>query len=215
MNQATAIHYLTQTDPILATLIEQFEPFPFDRKPSSDNLLSALSKAIFYQSISIQSANAVYSRFVQLYPHTSFPSATEILNTSDDQLRTIGLPISKIKYLKGVAEKTLNELPSLEKLEELDNESIIQLLTQLKGIGRWSVQMVLIFQLRRLDVLPADDIGIRNAIHDLCRLEQLPDRFTVETIGQQWSPYRSVATWYLWSSRGPAARELLRVWAIN
>jgi len=215
MNQETAIDYLIQTDPVLATLIEQFDPFPFDRQPSQDTLLSALSKAIFYQSISIQSANAVFSRFIQLYPQSSFPSATEILNTSDDKLRKIGLPISKIKSLKGVAERTLNGLPELEELEELDDESIMKLLTQLKGIGRWSVQMVLIFQLRRLDVLPADDIGIRNAIRDLYQLEHIPDRATVEALGQKWSPYRSIATWYLWLSRGPTARALLNAWTAN
>lgn len=215
MNPEIALNYLIRIDPVLATLIEQFEPFPFNRKSSQDTTLSALSKAIFYQSISLQSANAVYSRFVQLYPQSSFPSATEILNTSNDRLRTIGLPISKIKYLKGVAENTLNGLPSLEELEELDNESIIKLLTQLKGIGRWSVQMVLIFQLRRLDVLPVDDIGIRNAIRDLYQLEHPPDRATVEAFGQKWSPYRTIATWYLWLSRGPTARALLNAWTAN
>ena len=212
VNQATAIDYLKQVDPILGTLVDRFEPFPMNRDRSQDTLLSALAKAIFYQSISIQSANAVYSRFLKLYPDAAFPSATDILDTPNETLREIGLPISKIKYLKGLAEKTIDQLPSLDELEELEDESIIQLLTQLKGVGQWSVKMVLIFQLRRLDVLPADDIGVRAAIRDLYNLEQLPDQRVVETLGTKWKPYRTLATWSLWLSRGPAARELLRSW---
>lgn len=212
MNLVNPVDYFKHVDPILATLIDQVDPFPIEQPQPQDSLLSALSKAIFFQSVSIQSANAVYLRFLTLYPHQAFPSASEILNTSDESLRSVGLPVAKIRYLKGLAEKILDGLPSLEELATLDDEAIIQLLTQLKGIGRWSAQMVLIFQLRRPDVLPADDVGIRAAIRDLYGLNELPDKVTVEKMGDRWKPYRTLATWSLWLSRGDAARALLKSW---
>jgi DNA-3-methyladenine glycosylase II len=212
MNLVNPADYFKSIDPIMATVMEQFDPFPMEPNLKQDTLLSALTKAIFFQRISIQSANAVYLRFLHLYPGEGFPSATEILNTPNETLRNAGLPFSKISYLKGIAEKLEDGLPTLEELAVLEDEAIIQYLTQFKGIGRWSAQMVLIFQLRRPDVLPVDDLGVRAAIQALYGLSQLPDTATVETIGDRWRPYRTLATWSLWLSRGDAARKLLKSW---
>jgi DNA-3-methyladenine glycosylase II len=212
MNWPTHVDYFKSVDPLMATLIETFEPFPQEPNLTKDTLLSALAKAIFFQSISIQSASTVYSRFLKLYPDQAFPPALELLNTTDETLRQVGLPFAKIRYLKGVAEKVLDGLPSLEELAAMDDDAIIHLLTSLRGIGRWSAQMVLIFQLRRLDVLPADDLGVRAGIRDLYSLQELPSKAAVEKMGDRWRPYRTLATWSLWLSRGDAARALLKSW---
>jgi DNA-3-methyladenine glycosylase II len=115
-------------------------------------------------------------------------------------LRTAGLSRSKVTYIKDLAQRIEAGLPSLEDLQALDDEAIAQILTQIRGIGRWSVQMLLIFRLSRLDVLPTDDLGVRAAIQKLYGLDALPDKKAVEQIGQLWKPYRSIATWYLWRS---------------
>lgn len=209
---AIALEHLKHIDPILASLIDTLEPYSQKPRQPGDNLLSALTRAIIYQRISIKAANTVYLRLLRLYDQ-QFPSAVDILNTPDAALRSIGLPLSKIQSIKDLANKTLQDLPSLEDLDTLDDESVIQTLIRVKGIGRWSAQMVLIFQLKRLDVLPVDDLGLRAAMRDCYRLEALPDRTTVEAIAQRWKPYRTVATWYLWQTRSEAARELLKSWS--
>jgi DNA-3-methyladenine glycosylase II len=213
-----AIGYLQTADPILATLIAEFAPFPVgethhetqSKVGSADHpLLLGLCRAIFYQSVSIPSANAVYSRFLALYPHADFPSARDIANTADETLKSIGLPRSKVSYLKHLA---VAELPELGELERMSDREVIERLIQLKGVGIWTAQMVLIFQLKRLDVFPIADLGLRAAIRDLYELEQLPDRAVLERFGNKWQPYRTIATWYLWQSRGSAAKELLKAW---
>ncbi len=123
------------------------------------------------------------------------------------------MPRSKVQAIKDLAHRTLADLPTLEALETMSDESVIKALIDVKGVGRWSAQMVLMFQLKRLDVLPKDDLGLRAAIRDCYNLDTLPDTATVEEIAQQWKPYRTVATWYLWQTRSQAAKELLRAWS--
>lgn len=215
------IDWLKQADPTLIPLIEQYAPYPFRTQPDQDNpdqdnqddVFSGLAKAILYQSISIKAANTVYARLLQLYPAQSLPGAIDLLNTPEATLQSIGLPLFKVRYLQALAQASLAGLPTLEQLSLLEDEAIIRLLTPIKGIGRWSVQMLLIFQLKRLDVLPVADLGIRAAIRDLYHLKALPDKLEVEAIGAKWQPYRTVACWYLWQSRDEAARNLLQAWS--
>lgn len=208
-----ALRHLAATDAVMAELINQYDPYPARWGNSTDSLLTALGRAIFYQSVSISSANAVFQRFQRLYPERPFPTAVALLQTPDQQLKQTGLSGSKVGFLKNVARAVLDGLPELNDLRSMDDETIIRLLTQIKGIGRWTVQMVLIFQLHRLDVLPTGDLGLRAAIRELYHLDQLPQPKTVAAIGQQWQPYRTIATWYLWQSRGAAARDLLQAWS--
>jgi DNA-3-methyladenine glycosylase II len=212
-NLDEALRYLAATDSVLAELIDQYAAYPMQWSRSTDTLLSALSRAIFYQSVSIPSANAVFQRFLRLYPEMRFPTATELCQTPDHQLKQTGLSGAKVVFLKNVARAVLTGLPELDDLQTLNDETIIRLLTQIKGIGPWSVQMVLIFQLKRLDVLPTGDLGLRAAIRDLYGLDQLPQPKLVADRGEAWRPYRTVATWYLWQSRGAAARDLLQAWS--
>lgn len=199
MDYSVAIAALTKSDPILATLIQRVGACRLDRVQQTGDLFFSLSKAIIHQQLSTKSATAIHQRFLKISP-TQLPSALDILNTPDEVLRGVGISRPKIVYLKDVAAKVLDGLPTIAELELLDDETIVQTLTQVKGIGRWTVQMLLIFRLHRWDVLPIDDLGIRAGVRKVYNLAELPHRKTVEQLGQQWKPYCTIASWYLWRS---------------
>ena len=199
MSYDAAINFLKQSDEVLRELIEQIGSCQLDSSQQNGDLFSSLARAIIHQQLSTKAAAAIYVRFLQLYPDT-FPLATDILDTSDVTLRSVGISQPKIRYLKDLAQKVLEDLPTLEELETMDDESIIKILTQVKGIGRWTVQMLLIFRMNRYDVLPVDDLGVRAAIKKVYGLNELPSRQTVESLGQRWKPYCTIASWYLWRS---------------
>ena len=195
----SAIATLKQADPIMAGLIEQVGDCTLEGERQGD-LLFCLCESILYQQLSGKAAAAIHRRFLALYPEQSFPSAADLLNTPDDNLRSAGISRPKIAYLKDLAQKTLDGLPTIAELETMDDEAIVQALLPIKGVGRWTVQMLLIFRLQRWDVLPVDDLGIRAGIRRLYGLVELPDKKTVERLGQAWKPYRTIASWYLWRS---------------
>lgn len=199
MDYSVAIATLKQSDPILASLIERIGPCQLYQVQQQGDLFYALSRAILYQQLSTKAATAIHYRFLQLYPDAT-PSAIDVLNTPDEVLRSAGISRPKILYLKDLAQKVLNGLPTLTELEAMDDEVIIEILTQVKGIGRWTVQMLLIFRLHRWNVLPVDDLGIRAGIRRTYNLPELPDKKTVEKLGQRWQPYCTIASWYLWRS---------------
>lgn len=195
-----ALTHLKHSDPILAEVIDQVGHCTLHQGQQTGDLLSALSESILYQQLSGKAAAAIHRRFLQLYPDQDFPTATDILNTSDDLLRGAGISRPKIVYLKDLATKVATTLPTLEEIRHWEDEAIIQTLTQVKGIGRWTVQMLLIFRLHRWDVLPTDDLGIRSAMRRLYELPDLPTPKVILQIGQPWQPYRTIAAWYLWRS---------------
>lgn len=200
IDYAAAIAALKQSDPILAALIEQVGDCKLNLGRQKGDLLYCLCESILYQQLSGKAAAAIHRRFLALYPDQDFPTATELLNTPDDDLRSAGISRPKIVYLKDLAQKTLDGLPTLAELEAMDDETIVQTLLPIKGVGRWTVQMLLIFRLHRWDVLPVDDLGIRSGIRRAYDLAELPDKKTVEWIGKPWQPYRTIAAWYLWRS---------------
>jgi len=200
MDYSIAIATLKQSDPILAPLIERVGPCQLYQVQQKGDLLFSLSRSILYQQLSTKAAAAIHHRFLQLYPGTPFPTALDILNTPDEVLRQAGISRPKVLYLKCLAQKVLDGLPTIAEFEAMDDEAIIQTLTEVKGIGRWTVQMLLIFRLHRWDVLPVDDLGIRAGIRRIYNLTELPDKKTVESLGQRWKPYCTVASWYLWRS---------------
>lgn len=200
MDYSQAIATLKAADPILATLIDRVGECRLDQSQQTGDLLATLSKAILYQQLSGKSASAIHRRFLELYADKPFPSAADILQTPDEALRSVGISRPKISYLKDLASHVQNGLPPLEDLALLDDETIIQTLIPIKGIGRWTVQMLLIFRLHRWDVLPHDDYGIRAAIQRLYQLPELPSKKLVEQYGNPWQPYRAIACWYLWRS---------------
>ena len=200
MDYSIAIQTLKQADPILAAVIDRVGDCALKQEASSGNLLDSLARSIIYQQLSGKAAGAIHRRFLQLYPEAAVLTTEMILATSDEQLRSAGLSRSKALYIKDLAQHIQAGLPAIAELEAMDDESIIRLLTQVKGIGRWTVQMLLIFRMHRWDILPVDDLGVRSAIRRVYQLEGLPDKKTVEQLGQAWKPYRTIASWYLWRS---------------
>ncbi|KJH71003.1 DNA-3-methyladenine glycosylase family protein [Aliterella atlantica] len=200
MQYEEAVKFLQQSDPILGQVIDQIGRCRLDEVIQQGDLFAALSRAIIHQQISTKAAGAIYRRFLLLYPHQPSPTALDILDTPDELLLKAGLSRPKVTYLKDLAQKVIDGLPTLLELETMDDEAIVQTLTQVKGIGRWTVQMLLIFRLQRQDVLPVDDLGVRAAIRKIYSLPELPNRQTIVNLGQNWQPYRSIASWYLWRS---------------
>ncbi|MBD1871813.1 DNA-3-methyladenine glycosylase 2 family protein [Leptolyngbya sp. FACHB-671] len=199
MDYSTAIAFLIKSDPVLGKLIQQVGPCQLGEPQPEADLLFSLSKTILHQQLSTKVANVIHGRFLQLYAER-LPTAMDILNTPDETLRGVGISRSKIIYLKDLAQKILDGLPTMAELAEMEDEAIIQTLTQVKGIGRWSAQMLLIFRLGRLDVLPVDDLGVRAGIRKLYQLDDLPTKKMVELMGQKWKPYGAIVSWYLWRS---------------
>jgi DNA-3-methyladenine glycosylase II len=200
MDYGIALANLKKADSILADLIEQVGLCTLDQQQQTGDLLSSLCRSIIYQQLSGKAAGTIHRRFLALYSDKPSLTPQDILNTPDEIIREAGISRSKIIYIKDLAQKVLTDLPTLTELETMDDEKIIQTLIPVKGIGRWTVQMLLIFRLHRWDVLPVDDLGIRAGIRKVYGLSELPDKKLVEKFGESWKPYRTIASWYLWRS---------------
>lgn len=191
-----AVPHLKKVDPILAQVIDKvgvYKGWP----ASNGTHFDAVARSIVFQQLSGRAAGTIHGRFQGLYGGRT-PLPAELASTSDEQLRSIGLSRQKSAYLKDLGSRVASgELP-IETLHELTDEEIITALTQVKGIGRWTAQMFLMFRLGRPDVLPDLDLGVQKAIQKVYRLRKLPTPERVKKIGAKWAPYRSVASWYLW-----------------
>jgi len=160
--------------------------------------MHALIRAIVFQQLSGKAATTIHNRFLDLYPNRE-PSAADILATTDAQLRSVGLSRQKIGYLRDLATKVQSNNLPLDHVETLADADLIAHLVQVKGIGKWTAQMFLMFKLGRPDVLPDLDLGIQNAIKRAYRKRKVTPK-DVLRIGAKWTPYSSVACWYLWRS---------------
>ncbi len=191
-----ATTHLKKVDPVIGGVIEKvgsYKGWP----TSGGTHFDAVARSIVFQQLSGKAASTIHGRFHGLYGGRA-PLPAELATTSDDKLRAVGLSRQKSAYLKDLgARVAAGELP-IETLHELTDEEIITALTQVKGIGRWTAQMFLMFRLGRLDVLPDLDLGIQKGIQRAYRLRKLPTPERVKKIGAKWAPYRTVASWYLW-----------------
>lgn len=162
--------------------------------------LYALFRAIIYQQLSGKAAESIISRFFGYYGGKPDPSG--ILSTPDSILKNLGLSNQKIKYIKDLSKRVLSKEISFRKLSALSDDEIIDRLTAVKGIGVWTAQMFLIFTLNRLNVLPVNDLGIKKGVMKVYNLKKLPDEKKIISIARRnhWSPYCSIASWYLWKS---------------
>ena len=194
MADRKAIRFLKQ-DPKLAKLIERVGDYKIKKRR---NHFATLVEAIISQQLASSAAEAILRRFKKLYP--KFPKPVQILSTKDSMLRSAGLSKMKIEYLKDLAKKVERGQIKIKTLSKMNNDEIISQLTQVKGIGRWTAEMFLIFSLGRQDILPVGDLGLRKGVQMAFSLPELPKPKEVEEIGMRWKPYRSVATWYLWKS---------------
>lgn len=194
-----AIKHLKKHDKILSEVIEKVGPCTL--KPQTDPFESIVD-AVISQQLSMYAAQSIFNRFVDYYKPKKFPSPKDILSTSDNDLRKIGISNAKIRCLKDLCMKINSGEIHLQKIHELTDEEIVKELTKVKGIGRWTAHMFLIFSLGRLNVLPTEDLGIRKGIMKLYRLKKLPDEKKIFEIANKnhWSPYCSIASWYIWRS---------------
>lgn len=197
-NHRAAIAHLKRVDPVLGEIISRVGPYRLTPRREGTHY-DALVRAIVFQQLSGKAAGTIHRRFCELYPGRR-PLARLVLETPDETLRGAGLSRQKIGYLRDLAARVNDRTLPLAHLGRLPDDAIIDHLVRVKGIGRWTVQMFLIFRLGRPDVLPELDLGIQNAIHRAYKLRKRPKPKDVLRIGAKWRPYASVASWYLWRS---------------
>lgn len=190
-----AVNHLKKVDPVMARVIERVGPCRLQQQDGP--YFEYMMRAIVYQQLSGKAAATIHGRVRALFNGTP-PSPEAVLAISDEQYRAAGLSRQKIAYMRDLARCAhIGEVP-FDTLDSLSDDDILAALTRVKGIGRWTTQMFLLFRLGRPDVLPELDLGIRKGVQLAYRLRKLPPPKRVLQIGAKWSPYRSVATWYLW-----------------
>jgi len=193
---------LSRVDPVLANLMRAAGKFT--HVPNAEHTpFHALARAIAHQQLNGTAAESIFGRFVGLYPSNgatvALLEAELVLATPDEKLRAVGLSFAKIAGIKDLAQKTIDgTVPPYEILHTLADEEIIERLTQVRGIGRWTVEMLLMSRLGRPDILPVDDFGVRNGFRLAYGLRGMPTTRALAEYGARWAPFRSVAAWYLW-----------------
>jgi methylated-DNA-[protein]-cysteine S-methyltransferase len=204
---AVAVAHLRAADPALARLIDAVGPCRL-RLKRTPGIFGALAEAIVYQQLNGRAAATIYARLCALFPRPQAgPTAEHILRASDAKLRGAGLSRPKLLALRDLARRaSAGEIPTLAEARGMDDEAIVERLTAVRGVGRWTAEMLLIFRLGRPDVLPVDDYGIRKGFAVALRKRDLPERLDVERRGARWRPYRTVASWYLWRAAERAPR---------
>lgn len=191
-----AIQYLCKVDSNLERVIKIVGKYSINIR---NDPFQSLVESIIYQQLAGKAANAIYNRFINYYNNKQI-TPTLILNSPNDNLKKVGLSNRKIDYLKDLALHVYDGRINLEELPKMNDEEIINKLVNVKGIGRWTSEMFLIFSLGRQDILPVTDLGVRKAIQKVYSLSELPKPNIMIEIAKPWRPYRSIATWYLWKS---------------
>jgi len=195
-----AIVHLKQQDPVLSGIIDRVGDYAIQfREPDFETLV----KSIVFQQLSGRVASVIFERLAKAACGTL--THASVLKLRPSRMRTLGLSRQKIAYIRDLARHVRDGALVFEDLAELPDAAVIERLTQVKGIGVWTVHMFLIFALRRADVLPTGDLGIRNAIRKAYGLEETPTPAAVEAMAARWHPYCTVASWYLWRSLEPNA----------
>jgi DNA-3-methyladenine glycosylase II len=165
-------------------------------------------RAIAHQQLNGKAAETILGRFVALYGGRAFPTPDQVLATPREALRAVGFSEAKVKALHDISVKTLDgTVPTKTAIVKMTDEAIVERLVAVRGVGRWTVEMLLIFQLGRPDVLPVDDFGIRNGFRVLKKLAAMPTPKEIATYGERWAPHRTVAAWYLWRAADRAKQN--------
>jgi methylated-DNA-[protein]-cysteine S-methyltransferase len=196
---AAAIAHLRAADPALARAIDAGPPFELELR-TTRSVFVALGEAIVHQQLTTKAAQTIFARLRALFPRgQDGPTPEQILRASDAKLRSAGLSRPKVLALRDLARRAkAGEIPTLAAIRRMDDEAIVERLSRVRGIGRWTAEMLLIFRLGRPDVLPVDDYGLRKGFSVAFRKRELPTRRELERRGERWKPYRTVASWYLW-----------------
>lgn len=194
-----AVDHLLLHDPVLAPVIAHAGPA---RITPHKNYYQELVESIVSQQLSVKAARTIMNRFLGLFPGDTFPAPDQILAKTVEQLREVGLSRQKATYIQDLAVKVIEGTVRFNHLDSLTNEEVIAELTQIKGVGVWTVHMFLMFCMGRLDVLPVGDLGIKNGIFKLYGLDEKPTPEQMQNIAaaQNWHPYETVASWYIWQS---------------
>jgi DNA-3-methyladenine glycosylase II len=192
------VKHLRAADPVLGELIERVGDCRLEIRRRHSPYQS-LVHAVAHQQLHGAAARAILGRFLALYPQKDFPSAAEVAATPDRKLRAAGFSRGKIRCIRDLTAKTLEGVvPERRVIQRLNDEAIVERLTTVHGVGRWTVEMLLLATLGRPDVLPVDDYGIRAGFRIAYGMKSMPKPITVRRRGERWRPYRSVASWYLW-----------------
>lgn len=183
------------TDPVMKQLVKKYPAPQFTDR--TNHIYEELVESIISQQLSVKASDTIYKRFCLLFHKTSCPTPQEVLKASDELLRSAGISFQKISYIKSVADACISDLIDVKKIKKMSDEEVIAALTQIRGVGKWTAEMILIFTLKRPDVFSIGDLGIRNAI---TKLYGITDRGEMLELSEKWKPYRSTACWYLWRS---------------
>lgn len=192
-----AVAHLKRVDPILGDVIDRVGGYLIPRRPER---FQALVRAIIFQQLAGRAAQTILDRFVKAVGGKRFPTPALVLAASDETLRAAGLSRGKMGYIRDLAGHVRDRTLSFHRFPGMDDDAIIADLTRVRGIGRWTAEMFLMFNLHRPDVFPVDDLGVRNAVARLYAMSAPPPPKELREFGERWRPYRSVAAWYLWQS---------------
>jgi 3-methyladenine DNA glycosylase/8-oxoguanine DNA glycosylase len=191
-----AVEHVRMSDPVLARVIDEIGPFRMQLR-AAPSLVAALVEAIVYQQLNGKAAATIFARVCALFPGGA-PTPEGMLSASDEQLRGAGLSRTKLLSLRDLAQRAADgRLPTLTEIDAMPDETIVERLSEVRGIGRWTAEMLLMFRLGRPDVLPVDDYGVRKGFA-IAYERELPLPKDLAAYGERWKPYRTVASWYLW-----------------
>ena len=203
---AAALKHLSAADPVMRRLIREFGScglVPEIRRSPFQSLVQAVA----HQQLNGTAADAILSRFKKLFPGRRFPRAEDLASVTDGELRCAGFSRAKILAIRDLAAKTLDGVvPASRQIVKLSDDEIIERLTEVRGVGRWTVEMLLIFQLGRHDVLPAADFGVRTGYRRAYKKRDLPAVKELLAFGERWRPHRTTAAWYLWRAADAAKK---------
>ena len=203
MNASPQKH-LSAVDPVMARLIREIGPSKLEHEPWRSPFQS-LVQAVAHQQLNGTAANTILTRFKKLFPKRRFPKPEDLASVTDEQIRACGFSFSKIAAIRDIAAKTLDgTIPSSREIAKLSDEEIIEWLTAARGVGRWTVEMLLIFQLGRKDVLPVDDFGVRSGFRIAYKKREMPKPKALLAFGKKWRPHGTTAAWYLWRAADAA-----------
>jgi DNA-3-methyladenine glycosylase II len=189
--------HLSGVDPIMARIVEQVGVYDATYRRER---FPALARAIIFQQLAGSAARAILKRFIELFPGRRFPSPEQVVATSEARLRKVGLSRAKALYIKGLAADVVAKKVNFHRFPKMEDDAIIAELTQVKGIGQWTAEMFLMFNLGRPDVMPAGDLGVQNAVMKAYGMAKRPTPKELREFAQRWKPHRTAAAWYLWRS---------------
>ena len=201
-----ATQHLSKSDPVMRQLIREVglcELIPEKRRTPFQSLVQAVA----HQQLNGKAAGTILSRFIKMFPRRRFPKPEDLAGVTDQQIRDCGFSRAKVAAIRDIAEKTLSGVvPTSRNIACLSDEEIILRLTEVRGVGRWTVEMLLMFQLGRPDVLPADDFGVRTGFRVAYGLKEMPTVKELLAYGERWRPHRTTAAWYLWRAADRAKK---------